>query len=202
MPLARWFNTNGLSIYLLLVACLLWGPWSDHGMQIFALDRSGLEQGEFWRLWSGQLVHSSWQHLLLNTAGLVVLQQMFGAELRLQSWLTAFLIISPSIGICWLVSTTITWLPSDSFDYVVGSSALLHGLFAYAACLALRRDRLLAATVLLLIGAKVLWEQMLGPAGFTADLINLPIASSTHLYGYVSGVALGAAMLLIRPANR
>ena len=71
---------------------------------------------------------------------------------------------------------------------------MLHSLFAYAACLAMRRDGLLASGALLIIGAKVVWENMYGPSELTADLIDLPIAVATHLYGFVGGLILGTVM--------
>ncbi|MGI9309484.1 MAG: rhombosortase, partial [Gammaproteobacteria bacterium] len=201
MSFTRWINVNGLSVYLLAIACLLWGPWSDLALQFFALDRAGLEQGQFWRLWSGPLVHLSWAHVIFNMLGLVVLQQMFGEELGLRNWLIAFTILAPVIGVVWLMSPVIAWLPSNSYAFVVGFSALLHGLFAYAACLALHRDRWLATAVLLVIGLKIIWEQIAGPSAFTSDLIDMPIAADTHLYGYAGGLVLGALMLRFRPQS-
>ena len=85
-----------------------------------------------------------------------------------------------------------------SRDYVVGLSALLHGLFAYAACLAIRRDNLLAAGALLIIGGKVVWEQINGPSAMTSGLIDIPVASDVHLYGFMGGLLLGVAMTVRR----
>ena len=193
-----WVNKKGLSLYLLAVACLLLAPWSEVGMEVFAMDRAGLEKGEYWRIWTGQLVHSSWTHLWLNLIGLAVLQQIFGDELTTLNWLWGFVIIALLIGICWMAFSDASWLPFASRDYVVGLSALLHGLFAYAACLAMRRDSLLAAGALLIIGGKVVWEQINGPSEFTAELIDIPVASDVHLYGFAAGLLLGVAMTVRR----
>ena len=187
-------NRDGLSLYLIAAGCLLLGPWSDMPMQLFALDRSALQADEYWRFWTGQLVHSSWTHLWMNMLGLVILQQLFGAELRLLIWLWGFAVISLIIGICWLAFDDVSWLPFIGYDYVVGLSAMLHGLYAYGACLAMRRDSLLAALVLLVIGGKVVWELVNGPSGYTSGLIDMPVASSTHLYGFLGGLVLGTAM--------
>ena len=198
MPRIRWVNTRGLSLYSLAFVCLLLAPWSELSMQIFSMDRAGLEQGEYWRFWSGQLVHSSWAHLLLNLVGLAVLQQLFGEELATRSWLLAFVVLSLFIGLCWYWAPAVTWLPADGYAYVVGISALLHGLFMYAACLAFRRDGLLAMGALLVIGAKVLWEQLAGPSTMTADLIGMPVATGVHLYGFVGGILLGLLVMWSR----
>jgi rhomboid family GlyGly-CTERM serine protease len=202
MPFARWINTDGLSIYLLAAACLMLGPWSNYGMQFFSLDRAGLEQGEYWRLWSGPLVHASWTHLALNMAGLIILQQLFGEELKGRHWLTAFSVLSPVIGICWYASPAIPWLPANNYAYITGLSAVLHGLFVYAACSGLRRDRVLASIVLLAISTKVALEQIFGASASTAELIDLPVATDAHMYGFVGGVAFGLVARLIRDSNR
>ncbi len=193
-----WVNKKGLSLYLLAVACLLLAPWSEVGMEVFAMNRAGLEAGEYWRIWTGQLVHSSWTHLWLNLIGLAVLQQIFGDELTTRNWLWGFIIIALLIGICWMAFSDASWLLFASRDYVVGLSALLHGLFAYAACLAMRRDSLLAAGALLVIGGKVVWEQLNGPSEFTAGLIDIPVAIDVHLYGFTAGLLLGVAMTVRR----
>jgi len=194
----NWVNKKGLSLYLLAVACLLLAPWSEVGMEVFAMDRSGIEAGEYWRIWTGQLVHSSWTHLWLNLVGLAVLQQIFGDELTTLNWLWGCAVIALLIGISWMAFSDGSWLPFPNRDYVVGLSALLHGLFAYAACLAMRRDSLLAAGALLIIGGKVVWEQINGPSEFTAGLIDIPVASDVHLYGFVAGLLLGIAMTVRR----
>lgn len=186
--LTRFINTQGLSVYLLAAGCLILGPWNPDAMQLFSLDRSDLAGGELWRFWSGPFVHLSWMHIGLNIAGLVLLQQMFGQELRPVITVWGYAIIALLIGLCFMAFSR--------FGYVVGLSAVLHGLFAMAACLAMRRDGLLSAGVLLVIGAKVLWEKLEGPSTFVEDLIGLPVAADTHLYGFGAGLVLGAVIAL------
>ena len=196
MGLIRLINTQGLSVYVIAVGCLLLGPWSSVGIDYFSMDRAALAGGEYWRFWTGQLVHISWPHLLLSLTGLAVLQQMFGEELRFASWALAYVVISLMIGVCWLLFDESGWLPFGGYDYVVGLSAMLHGLFAYAACIAMRRDRLLASGALLIIGAKVGWENIYGPSEFTAGIIDMPVAVTTHLYGYAGGLGTAAIVML------
>jgi len=155
---------------------------------MFSLDRSDLAGGEVWRFWTGPLVHLSWTHIGLNVAGLILLQQMFGQELRPVTLAWGYGIIALLIGLCFMAFSR--------FGYVVGLSALLHGLFAMAACLAMRRDGLLSAGVLLVVGGKVLWEQLQGPSTFVEDLVGLPVAADTHLYGFGGGLVLGAVIAL------
>lgn len=202
MGFTRLINTQGLSVYVIVAGCLLLGPWSGASMDYFSMDRAALSNAEFWRFWTGQLVHLSWAHLLLSLTGLIVLQQMFGEELRVTSWTLAYVVISLMIGVCWLLFDESGWLPFGGYDYVVGLSAMLHGLFAYAACLAMRRDRVLASGALLIIGAKVAWENMYGPSELTATIIDMPVAATTHLYGYVGGLSLAAIVILTERMTR
>jgi len=178
---------QGASIYLLAAGCLVLAPWSENIGQMFALNRNGLLNHEYWRLWTGHLVHNSWAHLALNVAALALLQQLFGADLQKGKWFRAYVVIAPLISILWLAR--------GSDDTVYGLSALLHGLYAFAACLAISRDKLLAGVVLGILGAKLLWEQTVGPSETTADLIAMPIAINTHLYGAVCGVILGLLVI-------
>jgi rhomboid family GlyGly-CTERM serine protease len=179
-------SRQGASLYLLVLGCLLLAPYSDTGFDLFALDSGPLRNDEYWRFWTGPLVHLSWAHLTLNMLGLVLLQQLFGGELRLVVWLWGYVVVSLVIAICFMAFS--------SFGYIVGMSALLHGLFAYAACLAVRRDGLLATGVLLVVGAKLIWEQLKGPSTFVEDLVGLPVAVDAHFYGYAAGLVLGTIM--------
>jgi len=179
-------NGHGLTIYALVLGCLLLGPWNPAAITDFGLARGALREGEYWRFLTGPLVHTGWNHLAINVAGLVLLQQLFGKELRPVAWCWAYVVTSVVIGICLLAFSR--------FGSVYGLSGVLHGLFAFAACLALRRDALLAAGALLLLVAKLGWEQIYGGSSFVERLINLPVATDVHLDGAAAGAVLGAVM--------
>jgi rhomboid family GlyGly-CTERM serine protease len=189
-------NPKGIAVYLIGVACLLMAPWSDSAFEYLALDQQGLQYGEVWRIWTGQFVHTSWIHLGLNIAGLIALQQIFGDELERYDWGYAVVFISAFIGIVWYGASVLGIY--GSFAYVVGASALLHGLFSYAALLSLRGDKLLGTCVLLVIGAKIAWELFAGASVDSAEMIGMPVAVETHLYGYVAGLLAGIWVLLFR----
>lgn len=183
-------NRQGFTLYVLLLGCLLLGPWNDGATSDFAFSRGAVRGGDYWRFLTGPLVHSNWQHLALNAGGLLVLQQLFGAELRPVRWMWGYVFVSVCIGICLLAFSR--------FGTVYGLSGVLHGLFVFAACLALSRDALLAAGVLLLVAGKVGWEQIAGGSHFVTDLIGMPVATDAHLYGAVAGAVLGAVMAAAR----
>lgn len=189
-------NRNGLSVYLVAAACLLAAPWSSSTFDYLALDQQGLQNGEFWRIWTGQFVHTSWIHLLLNLAGLLALQQIFGDELEKYDWGYSAVFISAFIGIVWYGASVLGIF--GSFGYIVGASALLHGLFSYAAMLSLRSDRLLGVSVLAVVGIKIGWEMFAGASVESSALIGMPVAVETHLYGYVAGLLAGIWLYVFR----
>ena len=189
-------SREGLSLYWLALGCLLAGPWAD--TQTFVLDRSSLENWEVWRIWTGQLVHITWPQLALNMVGLLVLQQLFGTELKYPVWMTGFIVISAGIGFGWVFISNGGWLPLFSTDKVTGFSGLLHGLFALGACLAVNRDRLLTVVALMAVGGKILWEQFNGAPELTTEFIGTPVAIDIHLYGFISGLVLGGLILFRR----
>lgn len=177
--------------WLVLVAgCLLLGPWNEAAMDGFGMRRSALQNAEYWRFFTGHLVHSSWSHLAINLAALVVLQQLFGRALRQIEWVWGYAFIGVAIGICLLAFSRF----GSVYGSVYGLSGLLHGLFVFAACRALTNDVLMAAGVLLLIAVKVGWEQINGGSAFMAELIGMPIATDAHLYGALAGAVLGALL--------
>ena len=192
----RWVNQQGLSIYILLAACVLLGPWSTASMEYFGLEREALAEHQYWRLWTGHFVHLSWSHLLLNAAGLISLQQLFGNELQECRWLSGAALITLFMSLSWFFSGVESWLGLPIYDFVVGMSGLLHGLFAVAACLALRNDPVLGVGVLLALTFKSAAEIFMKPSDTVVRLIDMPIAVDMHLYGIVGGMAVGIFMIL------
>ncbi len=185
--LTQRFSRAGLGLYLLALGSLLLGPWGTDWPALFDLDRSALNAGEYWRFFSGPLVHANWQYLGFSIAGIFVLQQVLGRELHLIALAWGYAVIALAVGICMLAFSRF-----GSFD---GLAAMLHGLFAYGAILAMRRDALLGWGILLLVGGKVIWEQLQDDGGLAGQLLNLPVANDAHLYGFAAGVVLGAVMV-------
>ena len=148
-------------------------PWQGGAVEQFGLSRDGVVAGEYWRIFSNHFVHVSWLHLALNLTALVFLVVLFAAELRPSAWLW--------LGPLLLVLLTAALLTLAPPRIYIGLSGLLHALFAACACLAWRRDRVLAGSVLVLLIGKVVVEQVRGPAADMELLIGSSIAIEANL---------------------
>lgn len=147
-------------------------------------DRSAIQQGEVWRLFSGNFVHLGWSHLLLNLAGLVVIWMLYHRLLSLRSWLLVVVVSGLAVGIG-------LWLLNPQLEWYVGLSGLLHGLFFAGAITSLAAGYRAEWLLLIVMFGKLMWEQFVGPTPGTADLAGGPVIVDAHLYGAIAGVICG-----------
>jgi rhomboid family GlyGly-CTERM serine protease len=152
--------------------------------------REGLQQGEWWLLITGNLVHLGWNHLILNLAGLVMVWWFYDDEFSLLEWLWIFVIsgLFVTVGLYFL---------DPQLIWYVGLSGLLHGLFIAGGIRLLGRDTRFAVLLLLLFAAKLTWEQLFGSLPGTTDMAGGPVVVNAHLYGAIGG-AVAALLLLAR----
>jgi rhomboid family GlyGly-CTERM serine protease len=151
-------------------------------------DRTGLENGELWRLITGHLVHLGFGHLWPNLLALAVIGALFEDVLKPREWLVAALA-------CALAIDAGLYLLDPGVDWYVGLSGVLHGFVACGGLLlAARRDAIGAALVVGL-GAKLVWEHWAGPVPFTAASVGGPVIVAAHLYGAAAGALAGLVFL-------
>lgn len=148
-----------------------------------------IAEGEFWRLWTGSLVHTNYWHLSMNLAGfwmLSLIQQHSPGKWRL---LGQILFLTTCVGGgLWLLSPSVVWY--------VGFSGVLYGLFLLSGIHLLARREWLAASVILLgVCGKTVWDWLAGGASPTAGLIEAPVIYAAHLYGMAGGLLLGIPTL-------
>ena len=92
----------------------------------FQFDRGLIDQGDYWLLMTGHLVHLNWAHWALNMAGLVIVAVFFSLCGSLLDWLFVLLFSAAVIGL------GLYWFHPELIWYV-GLSGILHGLFIYGA---------------------------------------------------------------------
>ena len=183
----RW----GLALALCLGFVALLAVGGPEWTQALRYQRTAIVQGEWWRLLSGHWVHLGWHHLLLDSAGLVLLWALYARELRPQGWLWVLVCATASIDAG-------LWWGDPQVEWYVGISGLLHGAWAAgAAAMGLRHDRA-GGLMLVILAGKLVLEHRAGAGLVSAAL---PVVTAAHVYGALGGVvAVGSLALAGRLA--
>ena len=183
-----WLGAAIVAGVLLLAGSPLWE-------QSWAELRPGLWT-QPWRLLTGHWVHHTWPHLFLNAIALAGWLFIWTEGTRQRLGKIAGIGLLTGIGVCWLSEAA----------YVVGLSGLLHGLFAASALAGLREQsmRLVSVVVLVLLVAKVVYENLFGPLQSTQALAGLPVETVAHLVGVAAGLLYALPQLVawaLRPGR-
>ena len=184
-------NCDGtLGLALLAALALPWALWlgGPEWTQALRFERAALLQGQWWRLVTGHWVHLGARHLLLDSAGLVLLWALYARTLRPRNW--------PLVLACAVAAIDAgLWWAEPQVQWYVGLSGLLHGAWAAgAAALCTRRDRAGAMMLALLVG-KLLLEYRTGASVLTGAF---PVVTAAHFFGALGGLIAVAALALAR----
>lgn len=155
--------------------------------ELLEFDRHAILAGEIWRLWSGHLVHYSFQHALIDyatalAAGAVALPALGWRRLGL-----GLLLAAP------LISAGLLLIAPDCL-YYRGASGLGVLLVVLAARTLWPRAGVRARGALLLLGGALLVKigaEALGHAGPWSDLpADVQVAWQAHLLGAIAALAI------------
>jgi rhomboid family GlyGly-CTERM serine protease len=172
----------------LAFGCLFWGAEFFAWESAWEFDRFAIAQGEWWRLFTANLVHISWAHLFFDYAGFVVIWYLFQRQTTFWQWLW---VISIS---AWAVGLGLWWF-NVQLLYYLGISGVLHGMFVFGAMRTMRKDKIFAAFALFLIITKLLWEQTQGTLS-NPEMVGAPVIVDAHLYGALGGLAAWIMLML------
>jgi rhomboid family GlyGly-CTERM serine protease len=179
----------GLALLVALAALLAPCAGGQAARELLRYQREPLAQLQWWRLASAHVVHLSFEHALLNCAGLVLVWMLFAREFTPRRWLWILCCAAAAIDAgLWFLRPAVSWY--------LGASGVLHGALAAGAVAWYRRRDGLGAALLLLLIVKLAYEQYSGASLFERDLPLLPDA---HLFGVLGGL-FGAS--LPRPAAK
>lgn len=162
----------------------------EAGKEWLRYDRVWIGQGETWRFLSGHFTHLSWSHLALNSAGLLLIWFLIGRSYTFLVWVQITLITVATID-------TAFWYLNPELYWYVGMSGLLHGLLIAGIITRLRTMDVETGILLLLLIAKISYEQFNGPLPGSESTSGGPVVVDAHLYGSLGGV-LGALLAGIR----
>lgn len=188
-PLDDWVIPGVIILMSALIALA-----GDLGREWLRYDRVWIVQGEAWRLVTGHVAHLSWPHLVLNAAGLLLVWFLVGASYQLKSWVVIIISSLLTIDLAF-------WVLNPGLHWYVGMSGLLHGLLAAGIVARLRPLNAETIVLLVLLSAKIGWEQVAGPVPGSVSTSGGPVVVDAHLYGALGGV-LGAILTRIRVRPR
>jgi rhomboid family GlyGly-CTERM serine protease len=179
-------------IYIAIAVLIMLG--GEAAQELLRYDRVWLGQGEVWRFVSGHLTHMGWPHLALNSAGLVLVWYLVGGTFSNRSWLLIIAVTLATIDVAF-------WFRNPELYWYVGMSGLLHGLLAAGIVAQLGKLNAETGILLLLLSAKIVWEQWNGPVPGSEATSGGTVIVDAHLYGALGGI-LGALLARIRVRPR
>lgn len=146
---------------------------------------------QFWRFWTGHWVHVSWIHWLFNWIAFACIPFIFFRH-QIREF-SSMLLIFPI-----MISLMFYAFFGDVVAYA-GLSGVLHAMYVALALLSLQhlKDRWFALMVLLIVMAKVIWEQLYGDVG-TAAMIGSEVLVDAHLVGVWCGVSYALCDLIYK----
>ncbi len=153
-------------------------------------DRDGILSGELWRIITGHLVHLGWSHLLMNVIGLLLIWLLFGHIIKQNSWLIICLVSTLAISSGML-------LFNPALQWYVGFSGVLHGMFVAGALVSIKAGYRAELVLLVLLSAKLAWEQMIGPLPGSAEFAGGNVIVDAHLYGAISGLVITTVLIAL-----
>ncbi len=173
-----------LLIVLFAIAQLL----QQSGIDLRLLSTT-LDDGDWYRLVTGHLVHTNWLHMAMNSAALLITLLLFPTiygKARLLGGCILWDALFISFGLV-LLFPQIGWY--------AGFSGVIHGLLMTGALLSLREP--VSKILLVLLVAKVSWELWSGGESVSSDLIEAPVIYEAHLLGLTAGALAALPLQLV-----
>src|SRR5690554_2105986 len=183
-----WFT---LLLGSLLLALGLFPHITEPLMQF---DRSLINQGQWWRLFTSQLVHYGYYHLAMNIIALLLCGTLLLRQLTLARYTVLLIVCLSGVGLGLYYGDT-------DLHFYAGFSGALHGFIFAGLILNWREAPWFYALAGLVVLAKLLNEQ--GP-DFDPNhpLLPVPVAVDAHLYGTLSGLFFVIIILAISLRRR
>jgi len=179
-----------ISTSILTIISITLYLFQSQSLPLLEFSRSAIQNGEYYRLLTGNLMHSNHWHLLFNIAGLGMLTYLFYRLITN----THFVIFSTINAI--LVSVLMYYY-SPTTQYYVGLSGYLHGLFVYCCLLEINKGMKGSWLLLLGVSLKIGYENIYGASHEMSELINVSIATDAHLFGALIALPQFGILILV-----
>jgi len=151
--------------------------------------RENIQQGEVWRIWTGNLIHSNYYHLGLNLSGFWLFIFIFKELINATHLVVSLAILISGVGL------GLYFLNPELYWYA-GLSGALYGLFIVGAIYALLdQDFITGLSIITVIPVKIIWDHMHNAGQTNADLIGVPVSTDSHIYGIATAFFIGGFVL-------
>lgn len=198
-PLLRQIWAKTPWTYLALGAVALLFAFMGGWREALIFDRAAIAQGEWWRLWTGHLIHFGWPHFLIDTGLFLILGWLLEREYPVFSRVS--LVVLPA-----LISAGIYWWDPAMLRYA-GLSAFNLGLLVFLAMHGWQRawtDWFWPAVLAIYIGELVLEATVghgTGGGMIQFDDPSVHVATSAHIVGGVYGITMAIVIVRWRRAR-
>ncbi len=154
--------------------------------------RDAVAQGEVWRIFTSQLVHTNWPHYLLNISSVWLFAFLFYTTINFKTFTINLFLLALAVGICLhLREPTILWY--------AGLSGAIYGLYLIGAYSALKsNDYLIGVGTFALIIGKVSYDHWFGPIQDNSALIEARVVTEAHDYGVIAAIVLISSDVIFR----
>ena len=179
----------GLLIILPAVGISLFG---DAGFAALRYDLFAINgEDEWWRFISGHWTHLGTEHLVMNLVGVTILTLLVGPWLGPGGMLLTAILAAGSIS-------TALWLFHPELFWYAGLSGITAALWAAGGMRGFRSGSWLALLLLLALAGKLAVDFFTNAHVSVSQLIGGPVVVHAHLYGALTGIALGALLPRMR----
>lgn len=182
LPSLLWMILSVLPIMLLQIG----GETVGHTLEF---NRELIARGEVWRIYTGNWVHFGWQHTLMNFVGMAIIALLVFWQRHDRYWWWAMAIIPVCTGL---------GLYYDSpLSIYRGYSGAAYGILIVGFILEWRYNRLVMTVAIGVLLGKIVQEQAPDyDINYLKDQIGVSVAVKAHFWGVMSGIVLGAIILI------
>lgn len=189
------FREWWFSVCIMLTVCVT-ASFSPQTVHQLALVHDRVSDGEIWRILTSQLVHLNINHTMMNLVGYLIISVSFRVEITPKREAIGLLIcmLGVGLGIYWF-NPEIAWY--------VGLSGAIWGMLTHYLIIGWRRAPMLSLLFGGYMVVKTAYEQVYNdPDSVTSQMIGGSVAVDSHLYGIITGMAIGLLTLLWRHQQR
>lgn len=184
------FVTPSLLVVILICTVSVFAYLFDEQMSsVLVYHHALINNGEWWRVFTGHFLHTNNYHLGLNVSALLLLWALHGKYYTVINYSLLFIF-------CALVTSLGLFFGSPELTQYVGLSGILHGVFVWGAVMDISHKDKTGYLLLLGVTAKIIHEQWAGPSDDIAQLINATVAIDAHLWGAIGGAVFSVMYMV------